>query len=92
MTPEELARAKKLLKAQTVRSLEKSFYRGLLVGLFQIKTGDGGAVNRLLERYEAVNAEDLARVAGQYLSEDNRTVVTLKPVAPEESQSLGPLQ
>ena len=38
-----------------------------------------------------VSREDLRRVAREYLREDNRTVVTLKPVSPEESQTLGVL-
>ncbi|MEW6386555.1 MAG: pitrilysin family protein [Thermodesulfobacteriota bacterium] len=89
--PAELARAKKLMRAQTVQSLAKSFYRGLLVGLFQLKTGDGNRVNQLLHYYDSVTAEDITRVARQYLGEDNRTVVTLKPITPEESLSLGQL-
>ena len=56
-----------------------------------MKTGDASQVNRLLAEYEAVTAADVLRVARQYLREDNRTVVTLKPVSPEESQALGPL-
>ena len=89
--PEELARAKKLMRAQTVQSLAKTFFRGLLVGLFQLKTGDGNRVNQLLHFYEAVTPEDIARVAQEYLREDNRTVVTLKPITTEESLSLGQL-
>jgi zinc protease len=87
--PAELARAKKLLRAQAARGLSQNFYRGLLVGLFQMKTGDVGRVNQMLKLYEAVTLEDLHRVAQTYLREDNRTVVTLKPVSPEESQALG---
>jgi predicted Zn-dependent peptidase len=87
--PGELARAQKLLRAQAARGLAQNFYRGLLVGLFHLKTGDAGRVNRLLQLYEAVTLEEVQRVAQQYLREDNRTVVTLKPVSPEESQALG---
>jgi predicted Zn-dependent peptidase len=84
-----LARAKKLIRSQAARGLSQNFYRGLLVGLFDLKTGDAGRVNELLKFYEAVTLEDLHRVARTYLREDNRTVVTLKPVSPEESRALG---
>jgi len=87
----ELARAKKILKSQTVQGLARNFFRGLLVGLFHLKTGDAHRINNLLEFYEEVSREDLRRVAREYLREDNRTVVTLKPVSPEESQTLGVL-
>lgn len=88
---EELARAQKLIKSQTVQALAKNFYRGLLVGLFHLKTGDGAKANLMLQNYQAVTVDDISRVAQTYLTEDNRTVVTLKPVTPEESQLLGPL-
>lgn len=91
VTDLELARAKKLLRSQTVQGLAKTFYRGLMVALFHLKAGDGSLANRLLTAYDAVSAADVLRVARQYLGEDNRTVVTLKPVSPEESQELGPL-
>lgn len=90
--PEELTRAKKFMKSQAVQSLAKNFYRGLLAGLFHLKTGDGTKANLMLKNYEAVTLEDIQRVAQSYLREDNRTVVILKPVGPEESQALGPLQ
>ena len=91
VTPAELARAKKLLRSQAVRSLAHNFFRGLLVGLFHLKTGDARLANQILSSLEAVTAEDILRVARTYLREDNRTVVVLKPVTPEESQALGPL-
>jgi predicted Zn-dependent peptidase len=47
--------------------------------------------NRILSSLKAVTADDILRVARTYLREDNRTVVVLKPVTPEESQALGPL-
>jgi predicted Zn-dependent peptidase len=87
----ELTRAKKILKAQTVQSLAKNFFRGLLVGLFHLKAGDARRVNNILEYYDAVRREDLQRVAQEYLREDNRTVIILKPISPVESQVLGAL-
>jgi zinc protease len=87
----ELARSKKIFKAQTVQGLAKNFFRGLLVGLFYLKTGDAQRVNNILDFYEAVSRDDLIRVAQEYLREDNRTVVILKPVSPQESEALGAL-
>ena len=91
VSPEELHRARKIIKAQTVQGLAKNFYRGLMVGLFHLKTGEARRVNEILELFRQVTPEDLVRVARHYLREDNRTVVTLKPVSPEESQALGEL-
>lgn len=89
--PLELARAKKLLRAQAVSSLSRNFFRGLLAGLFHLKTGDAAKANQILSSYEAVTAADIQRVAQTYLSKENRTVVTLKPVSAEESAALGPM-
>jgi len=91
VTAPELARAQKLMRAQAARNLAHNFFRGLLAGLFHLKTGDAAGANQMLRRYEAVNLADLQRVAQTYLSPDNRTVVLLKPVPPEESQALGEL-
>jgi zinc protease len=91
VTSAELARAKKLLRSQAVRSLAHNFFRGLLVGLFHLKTGQADLANQILSSLEAVTADDILRVARTYLKEDNRSVVVLKPVTPEESETLGPL-
>jgi zinc protease len=91
VAPLELARAKKLLRSQAVSSLSRNFFRGLLAGLFHLKTGEAAKANRILSSFEAVTAADIQRVALTYLKADNRTVVTLQPVPPEESAALGPL-
>ncbi len=75
----ELARAKKLARSQVVRSLTHNFFRGLLAGLFHLKTGDAQEANRILASFEAVTEADILRVAQTYLREDNRTVVVLNP-------------
>jgi zinc protease len=90
--PLELARAKKLMRAQLVKSLAHNFFRGLMTGLFHLKTGDASKANQILAAYEAVTEGDILRVAQTYLKPDNRTVVTLEPVPAEESAALGPLE
>jgi zinc protease len=91
VTQVELARAQKLMRSQAVKSLAHNFFRGLMVGLFHLKTGDASRVNAVLQSFEAVTTADIQRVAQTYLKEDNRTVVLLKPVSQEESAKLGPL-
>lgn len=91
VTPAELARVKKLLRSQTVRLLANNFYRGLLTALLYLKTGDAAAANRLLAAYEQVTAEQVQAVARKYLTPDNRTVVVVQPVTPEEDAALGPV-
>jgi zinc protease len=87
----ELARAQKLVRSQAVRSLAHNFFRGLLAGLFHLKAGDAAKANQILQKFEAVTPEDIQRVARTYLREDNRTVVVLQPVSPEENAALGEL-
>jgi zinc protease len=87
----ELARVKKLMRSQTVRVLANNFYRGLLAGLLYLKTGQADGINRLLTCYEQVTLEQVQEAARKYLSEDNRTVVVVKPVSPEENVALGPV-
>lgn len=87
----ELARVKKLLRSQTVRVLANNFYRGLLAGLLFLKTGQADGINRLLSSYEEVSLDQVQRAAQKYVTEDNRTVVVVKPVSPEENAALGPV-
>jgi zinc protease len=87
----ELARIKKLMRSQTVRVLANNFYRGLLAGLLFLKTGHADGINKLLTYYEQVTLEQVQAVAQKYLGEDNRTVVVIKPVSPEENTTLGPV-
>ncbi len=87
----ELARVKKLLRSQTVRVLANNFYRGLLAGLLYLKTGRFDGINDLLANYEQVTLEQVQTAAQKYLTADNRTVVVVQPVSPEENEALGPV-
>ncbi|WP_449244740.1 M16 family metallopeptidase [Desulfobacca acetoxidans] len=91
LTTDELTRVKKLMRSQTVRVLANNFYRGLLTALLYLKTGNVNGANGLLPAYESVTLEQVQQAARTYLSEDNRTVVVVKPVSPEENAILGPV-
>jgi zinc protease len=87
---EELAKAKRGLKASFIMGLQSIFFQGLAGGLYEIKAGDCGLVNAVPARCEAITLQDVRRVAQRYLNEDNRTVVTLQPITPEENERLEP--
>ena len=52
-----------------VNSLSRNFFRGLLAGLFHLKTGNAAKANQILAAYEAVTEADILRVARTYLTE-----------------------
>jgi len=91
-TDEDLEKAKKGLEASYIMGLQSCFYRGLNIGLFEIKTGNGFRANETLEGYRGVTREDIQRIGATYLTEDNRTVVTLKPITSSQNEQLGPLE
>jgi predicted Zn-dependent peptidase len=66
--------------------------RGRYIGLLQVRTGDWKRINGLADGWRSVTNDDVKRVASKYLSQDNRTVMTVVPVTPEESAAYGPLE
>ncbi|MFQ5670744.1 MAG: M16 family metallopeptidase [Acidobacteriota bacterium] len=76
---DEVARAVKQLVAEFVLQAETNFYRGLQLGLYQVRGHDWRFVNQLIPGYRSVTPADVKRVARTYLREDNRTVVTAVP-------------
>jgi zinc protease len=89
---EELAKAKRGLEASFIMGLQSIFFKGLAGGLYEIKAGNCEMVNTVLDRYTGITAQDIQRVGQQYLNEDNRTVVTLQPITPEENELLEPAE
>lgn len=89
VNPAELERSKKKLRSSYLMSLQTHFYKGIMAGLYRIRAGDHGWINRIEPSYQAVTAKDLMDVANRYLNEDNRTVVSLVPVSPQESEKWG---
>jgi zinc protease len=88
----ELAKAKRGLATAFIMGLQSVFFQGLAGGLYEVKTGDCAMVNTMLDRIEGITAGDVQRVAQRYLTSDNRTVVTLQPITPEEHERLEPVE
>jgi zinc protease len=79
VTALELERAKTQIASSFVRG--RQTYNGIALALVRaaIERGDPAAVNTDLERYLAVGAADVQRVAATYLRPGNRTVVEYLP-------------
>jgi predicted Zn-dependent peptidase len=84
-----LEKGKKKLRSSYLMSLQTHFYQGIMAGIYRVRAGDFRWINRVESIYQAVTAQDIMDVARKYLNEDNRSVVRLVPVPPEESQKWG---
>jgi zinc protease len=82
-TAEELARAKAQIEAAFVFSQDSMFYRALVLGTYEV-AGGWRQIDDYLPAIGAVTAADVQRVAKQYLTERNRTVGVLIPLAGAE--------
>jgi predicted Zn-dependent peptidase len=92
LSPEELLKVKKQARSYFLQSLETMFFKGLLAGLYQVRAGDFRLLHTILPSYEAVNPDDVTRVARKYLRPENRTVVSLQPVSQREHEELGEVE
>jgi predicted Zn-dependent peptidase len=78
--PDELRKAKNMLRAEFVRGIKTVGGKAEQLGYFQTVFGDYRALFGLEAAWEAVGADDVRRVAAQYLQPARRTVVVLEPV------------
>ncbi len=88
----ELQKAKNMLVTGFYRQMATLSGRANQLGEYALFHGDWHALFDAVETYESIEAADLQRVAAHYLTEDNRTVVTLVPetetaaVAPQPAE------
>ncbi|MFQ5719748.1 MAG: M16 family metallopeptidase [Acidobacteriota bacterium] len=75
----EVKRATKQMVASFVLQAQNNCYRGLQLGLFQIRADGWEMINRLVESYRSVTAGQVQDVARRYLVADNRSVVLAEP-------------
>ncbi len=81
VTPQEIQIAVRQLTVQLVDSVRTSHGLGTLLGTVMMVFGDPDRFTSDLSKYLAVTPSDIKRVANKYLIPNNRSVVTLKPVA-----------
>ena len=90
MPQAEVTKAKNGLEARFVLGQDSNFYQGMLLGQYEI-AGDWRRIDDYVPSVRAVTAEDLRRVAAQYLTATNRTVATLDPLPPAAGRPLFPV-
>ena len=78
---EELARAKNILEADFVRSMQTVNGRASKIGRYEILFGDYREIMNVPGRYRAVTNDEVREAAKKYFSLRNRIVVTLVPEA-----------
>src|SRR5881409_680045 len=85
VTAEELARAKATFRASFIHQHESTFGKAEALNHYDLLHGALAAVNTDLDRYLAVTADDIRRVAGKYLVAANAAVLIVRPKAAPES-------
>ncbi len=81
VTQEELDRAVRQLTIQTVDSVRTAHGLGTLIGTVAAILGDPELYKDDLIKYQKVTADDVVRVARQYLRKDRQNRVILSPIA-----------
>ena len=82
--PKELQKAKNQLESEFVFGLQSVSDKGEQMGYYQNILGDYAKLFGEANKYQAVTAEDVMRVAKKYFDANNRNMVVLVPEMPKE--------
>jgi predicted Zn-dependent peptidase len=87
----ELNKARLQFRRQRAQQLQSSLARAILLGQYAVYYRDPQLINTIEGKVGAVAKEDVQRVARQYLTDANRTVITTvpKPRAPAAPAASG---
>ncbi|MEE9553186.1 MAG: pitrilysin family protein [candidate division Zixibacteria bacterium] len=83
VSPDELQKAKNQMESDFIMGLQSNTNRAFNIGIFEINTDDYSNIYEYPDNIQKVTADDVMRVAAEYLVKNRRTVVTL---IPEEAQ------
>jgi zinc protease len=75
----EVQKAKNLIKAQYYDQLQTNLGRAMVLAEFTLYDGEPALANTELDRYLAVTAGDVRRVAAEYFTARKRTIVEAMP-------------
>ncbi len=85
VTDWELQKVKNQFDAAMIKSVNSNMGLCWRLANYEAMVGDWSYINQYWQAYKNVTAEDIMRVANQYLEESNRTVATL--VKPDEAEN-----
>ena len=88
LSPRELEKAKNRVRSSFVFGLSSTLDRALVLGQFELYFGNAELLKSELTRYLTVTNDDIKRVAAQFFTANNRTVldVTPSPAAPKTAE------
>ena len=75
----ELEKARNAARRGLVSSLQNSLQRAILLSRYAVFYNEPGVINTRYDRIASVTKNDVQRVARQYLTPENRTVVITTP-------------
>jgi len=92
ITARELDKARNLFRRDFVFGLQSNLARARRLAEFEMYDGNAALLRTELDRYLAVSAADVQRVAGQYFRPENRTVLDVvpRPAAPAPAAPAAP--
>jgi predicted Zn-dependent peptidase len=82
----EMEKARTSARSNFVSSVQSTLSRAVLLSQYALFHNDPGLINTRAEKIAAVTAADVQRVARQYLTRENRTVVITNPKTAPTSQ------
>jgi predicted Zn-dependent peptidase len=91
VTERELTRVRNQVRSFFLFGLQGNLDRARNLAEFELYWGDANLIRGELDRYLAVTAADIQRVAGRYFTESNRTVLDVLP-ADQAPQAQGGAQ
>src|SRR6185295_18430540 len=84
ITDDELARARALIETEELGALQRVEERADRLAMYATLFEDPGLINRQLERYLSVTAEQIRDAAAAVFRADNRVVLTFVPQAGDQ--------
>jgi len=80
--PWELDKIRSAARRSFVSGLQSSLNRAVNLAEFALYVNDPGQINTRWDRIDKLNAADVQKVARQYLTKENRSVIVTTPKAP----------